>query len=129
MKIQDFNLSERTVDVYLTKQKQWHTKRLTSEVVKVIEDYTREYRLKPDNYFVGRVYKNGCYENKKITEQAFTKSLQKWTGLTGYNFRKSQVVAMYEAGADLPTIVKQTGHKTLVDVSGALFVGFRSGGG
>lgn len=127
MKIRDFNLSERTVDVYLTKQKQWHTKRLTPEVVKVIEDYTIEYRLKPDNYFVGRVYKNGRYENTEITEQAFTKSLQKWTGLTGYNFRKSQVVAMHEAGADLATIAKQTGHKSLetlvkhyLSVSGAM---------
>lgn len=49
----------------------------------------------------------------EISETGYWKSLQRWTGLTGYNFRKSQVVAMHEAGADLSTIAKQTGHKSL----------------
>lgn len=113
MKIKDFNLEERTVDVYLMKQKKWHSKRLTQEAVKVVKDYIREYQLRPDNYFLGRVYKGGRYESVEISETGYWKSLQRWTGLTGYNFRKSQVVAMHEAGADLPTIAKQTGHKSL----------------
>ena len=113
MKIKDFNLEGRTVDVYLMKQKKWHTKRLTLETVKVVKDYIREYRLRPDNYFVGRVYRGGRYESVEMTETGYWKSLQRWTGLTGYNFRKSQVVAMHQAGADLATIAKQTGHKSL----------------
>jgi len=113
MKIKDFNLEGRTVDVYLMKQKKWHTKRLTLEAVKMVRDYIREYRLRPDNYFIGRVYRGGRYESVEMTETGYWKSLQRWTGLTGYNFRKSQVVAMHEAGADLSTIAKQTGHKSL----------------
>lgn len=113
MKIKDFNLEDRTVDVYLMKQKQWHTKRLTQDAIKMVKNYMIEYRLKPDDYFVGRIYRGGRYESVEISETGYWKSLQCWTGLTGYNFRKSQVVAMHEAGADLPTIAKQTGHRSL----------------
>lgn len=97
----------------LKKQKRWHTKRLTPEVINAIEVYIREYCLKPDDYFVGRVYKSGRYESTAISEIGYCKTLQRWTGLTGYNFRKSQVVAMHAAGADLPAIAQQTGHKSL----------------
>lgn len=78
-----------------------------------MKDYIKAYGLKPSDYFVGRVYKGGRYASEGISEIGYTKSLQKWTGLTAYNFRKSQVVAMHERGADLPTIAKQTGHKSL----------------
>lgn len=117
MKVKDFNLEGRFVSVYLEKQSKWHNKRLNQEVVKAIRDYIRIYKLKPDDYFVGRVYKGGRYESAEISEIGYTKALQKWTGLTGYNFRKSQVVAMHEAGADLPTIAKQTGHRSLEVIS------------
>jgi integrase/recombinase XerC len=113
MKVKDFNLEGRFLSVYLEKQSVWHNKRLTQEVIKAIRDYIHLYKLKQDDYFVGRVYKNGRYESVKVTEIGYTKALRKWTGLTGYNFRKSQVVAMHEAGADLPTIAKQTGHRSL----------------
>lgn len=59
------------------------------------------------------MYKNGRYESTAISEIGYYNALQRWTGLTGYNFRKSQVVAMHAAGADLPTIAQQTGHKSL----------------
>ena len=78
-----------------------------------VDVYIREYRLKPDNFFVGRVYKNGRYESTAITEIGYYNFLQRWTGLTGYNFRKSQVVAMHAAGADVSTIAQQTGHQSL----------------
>lgn len=117
LKIKDFNLEGRFVSVYLEKQSKWHNKRLNQEVVKAIRDYIRIYKLKPDDYFVGRVFKGGRYESVEISEIGYTKALQKWTGLTGYNFRKSQVVAMHEAGADLPTIAKQTGHRSLEVIS------------
>lgn len=113
LKISDFDLKNKSVHVYLKKQKRWHTKRLTLEVINAIDLYIREYDLKVDDYFVGRVYKNGRYESTTISEIGYCKALQRWTGLTGYNFRKSQVVAMHVAGADLPTIAKQTGHKSL----------------
>lgn len=117
LKIKDFNLEGRFVSVYLEKQSKWHNKRLNQEVVKAIRDYIRIFKLKPDDYFVGRVFKGGRYESVEISEIGYTKALQKWTGLTGYNFRKSQVVAMHEAGADLPTIAKQTGHRSLEVIS------------
>lgn len=113
LKVRDFDLKNRSVQVYLKKQKRWHTKRLTQEVVIAIDIYIREFRLKLDDYFVGRVYKNGRYESAAISEVGYGKALQRWTGLTGYNFRKSQVVAMHISGADLPTIAQQTGHKSL----------------
>lgn len=113
LKVKDFNLDGRFVSVYLEKQSKWHNKRLNQEVVKAVKDYIRTYKLKQDDYFVGRVYKGGRYESAEISEIGYGKSLQKWTGLTGYNFRKTQVVAMHEAGADLSTIAKQTGHKSL----------------
>lgn len=117
MKIKDFNLEGRYVSIYLEKQSEWHNKRLTQEVIKSVHDYIRMYDLKSEDYFVGRTYRGGRYESAEISEIAYTKSLQKWTGLTAYNFRKSQVVAMHEAGADLPTIAKQTGHKSLEVIS------------
>ncbi|WP_338657131.1 tyrosine-type recombinase/integrase (plasmid) [Sporosarcina psychrophila] len=114
LKISDFDLKNKSVHVYLKKQKRWHTKRLTKDVINAIELYINEYGLRADDYFVGRVYKNGRYESTAISEIGYCKALQRWTGgLTGYNFRKSQVVAMHAAGADLPTIAQQTGHKSL----------------
>ncbi|WP_251048054.1 hypothetical protein [Planococcus sp. ISL-109] len=59
------------------------------------------------------MYKNGRYESTAISEIGYYSFLQRWTGLTGYNFRKSQVVAMHAAGADLSTIAQQTGHQSL----------------
>lgn len=113
LKIRDFDLKNKSVYVYLKKQKRWHTKRLTQDVINAIDLYICEYGLKSEDYFVGRVYKNGRYESTAITEIGYCKALQRWTGLTGYNFRKSQVVFMHAAGADLPTIAQQTGHKSL----------------
>lgn len=117
LKVKDIHLDGRYVSVYLEKQSRWHNKRLNQEAIKAAADYIKAYQLKPDDYFVGRVYKSGRYQSAKISEEGFKKALQKWTGLTGYNFRKSQVVAMHEAGADLPTIAKQTGHRSLEVIS------------
>src|SRR5690606_22646977 len=66
LKVRDFDLKNRSVHVYLKKQKRWHTKRLTLEVIKAIDIYIGEYHLKPEDYFVGRVYKNGRYESTTI---------------------------------------------------------------
>ena len=117
LKVEHFDLETRTLNVYLKKQGTWHSKRLTQEAVKAVRNYIKSYKLKPSDYFVGRVYKGGRYESVEISEIGYTKALQKWTGLTGYNFRKSQVVSMHAAGADLPTIAKQTGHRSLETLS------------
>lgn len=78
-----------------------------------IDNCICEYHLKADNYFIGRVYKNGRYESTLISVIGYYRALQRWTGFTGYNFRKSQVVAMHAAGADILTIAQQTGHQSL----------------
>lgn len=113
MQIKDFDFNGRFVRVYLPKQSKWHTKRLTLELIKAVKDYIKTYNLKDDDYFVGRVNKSGVYTSAQITEGGYSKSLHKWLGITGYNLRKTQVVAMHIAGADLPTIAKQTGHESV----------------
>ena len=77
LKIKDFNLEGRFVAVYLKKQSKWHNKRLTQECVKFVRDYIRTYNLKPDDYFIGRVFKGGRYESVEISEIGYTKALQK----------------------------------------------------
>jgi len=113
IKIQDFNLDSNYLSVYMKKQRKWHNKRLTQETVKAVKEYIREYKLKPDDYFVGRVFVNEKFKSIQASESGYRYMLNKWTGLTGYNFRKTQVVSMHEAGADLPTVAKQTGHQSL----------------
>lgn len=119
LQVKHFNLESRSVSIYLLKQKTWHEKRLTLEAVKAVRDYIRKYKLRQDDYFVGRFNfrKSGVYESVEISEIGYTKALQRWTGWTAYNFRKTQVLSMHEAGADLPTIAKQTGHKSLETIA------------
>ncbi len=113
LKIKDFNLEQNYVSVYLKKQKTWKNKRLTQEAVTAVKAYIRTYHLKPDDYFVGRVFKNDRFKSVQASESGYRYMLNKWTGLTGYNYRKTQVNAMHSKGADLPTIAQQTGHKSL----------------
>lgn len=113
LKIKDFDLNNRSVQVYLKKQKEWKTKRLTQEVVKVVQDYIKTYKLKPDDYFVGRTRRGGHYESVQIGEVAYNKMIHRLLGFAPYTLRKTQVTAMHEKGADLPAIAKQTGHKSL----------------
>lgn len=113
LKVGDFDLPGRFVRVYLPKQKEWKNKRLTVEAVRAVKAYIQEYKLTKDCYFVGRVWRNGRYESKEIGTDGYNKAIQKWLGFAPYTLRKTQVTAMHEAGADLPTIAKQTGHKSL----------------
>ena len=113
VRIKDFDLEGRNISIYMKKQKEWYNKRLTLEVIKAVREYIASYKLKPDDYFIGRTYKNGRYESSQISETAYRKQLKKWTGLSPYNFRKTQVSSMHYAGADLSTIAKQTGHKSV----------------
>lgn len=113
LKIKDFNLEQNYVSVYLKKQKVWKNKRLTQEAVASVKSYLRFYNLKPDDYFVGRVFKNDRFKSVEASESGYRYMLNKWIGLTAYNLRKTQVADMHKKGADLPTIAKQTGHKSL----------------
>ena len=118
MQIRDFDLTGRSVAVYLKKQHEWHDKRLTQETVKAVRAYIDTYKLRPDDYFVGRVSRWGHYESAQITEGGYYKLIQRSLGFAPYTLRKTQVSAMHEAGADAHTIAQQTGHrsiKTLTD--------------
>lgn len=118
MRIRDFDFTGRSVAVYLKKQNEWHNKRLTQETVKAVRDYIETYKLRPDDYFVGRVSRWGHYESAQITEGGYYKLIRRLLGFAPYTLRKTQVSAMHEAGADAHTIAQQTGHqsiKTLTD--------------
>lgn len=117
LRIRDFDLAVGNVSVYLKKQKIWHNKRLTAKAVDYVQEYIKEYKLKQDDFFVGRVFKHGRYESSKISENSYRERLQAWTGLTPYNFRKTQVTSMHVAGADLSTIASQTGHQSLETIN------------
>ncbi|MGE7949555.1 tyrosine-type recombinase/integrase [Lysinibacillus sp. NPDC093688] len=43
--------------------------------------------------------------------------MHKWLGFAPYTLRKTQISAMHEAGADLATIAKQSGHKNLETIN------------
>lgn len=117
LKVSDFDLVGRSVRVYLPKQKQWHNKRLTQEVVKAVKAYVKAYKLLPDDYFVTRERHDERYKGKPLGETAYNRLIHKILGFAPYTLRKTQVTAMHEAGADLPTIAKQTGHKSLETIS------------
>lgn len=121
LKISDFDLENNSVSIYMKKQKEWHEKRLTQEVVILVREYIVKYGLKKEDYFVGSILSNGTgkekYVSKQISEEAYRKMLQNSTGWTAYNFRKTQVSSMHEKGADLPAIAKQTGHKSIKTIS------------
>lgn len=117
LKVEDFNFVGRYVRVWLKKQKVWHNKRLTLEVIKVVKDYIKAYGLKPDDFFVGRENKGGVYTSAQIGEVSYNQAIQKWLGFAPYVLRKTQVSSMHSAGADLPTIAKQTGHRSLETLS------------
>lgn len=120
LQMRDFDLTSHTVDVYLKKQKTFKTKRLTDEAIQAIKLYIQEYDLKTDDYFVGQIIANQYgkkYRSKHVTERSYLNDLNKWTGLSGYNFRKTLVTDMHEKGADLATIAEQTGHRSLDTIS------------
>lgn len=117
IQIKHFDLSNRSVDIYLKKQKEWHTKRFTLEVVNAIRAYIQEYKLDGESYLVGKVDKHGNYSSVEISDIAYRKSIHKWLGFAPYTLRKTQVSAMHENGADLATIAKQSGHKNLETIN------------
>lgn len=117
IKLGDIDLKNRSVNVYLKKQKEWHTKRLTLEVVNALKEYINTYELDSDCYLVGKVDKHNNYTSIQVSDIAYRKSIHKWLEFAPYTLRKTQVSAMHEAGADLATIAKQSGHKNLETIN------------
>lgn len=117
VKVEHIDLNNRSVNIFMKKQKEWHNKRLTLEVVNALKTYIKKYNLKGDNYLVGKVDKHGHYTSVQVSDVAYRKSIHNWLGFAPYTLRKTQVSAMHEAGADLATIAKQSGHKNLETIN------------
>lgn len=117
LQIKHFNLKNKSVNVYMQKQKEWKVKRLTLECINAIRAYITKYQLSKNDFFVGKVDKHHNYTSVKISDTAYRKTIQKWLGFAPYTLRKTQITAMHEAGADIATIAKQSGHKSLETIS------------
>lgn len=112
LKVSDFDLENRTVQVMMVKQGEMKEKRLTLECVQAIRKYITECELLPEDYFVGAADKWGNHTSRQISEISYNQAIQSWLGFAPYTFRKTQITAMYQKGADIPTIAKQSGHKS-----------------
>lgn len=112
LKVSDFDLANRTVYVMMVKQGEMKEKRLTLECVQAIQKYIEVCELSNDDYFVGAADKWGNHTSRQITEVSYNQAIQSWLGFAPYTFRKTQITTMYQKGADIPTIAKQSGHKS-----------------
>lgn len=112
LKVSDFDLENRTVQVMMVKQGDMKEKRLTLECVQAIRKYITMCELLQDDYFVGAADKWGNHTSRQISEVSYNQAIQSWLGFAPYTFRKTQITAMYQKGADIPTIAKQSGHKS-----------------
>lgn len=112
LKVSDFDFDNRSVHVMMIKQGEMKEKRLTLECVQAVKKYTNVYELQPDDYFVGAADKWGNHTSRQIHEDSYAQSIHNWAGFAPYTFRKTQITAMYQKGADIPTIAKQSGHKS-----------------
>lgn len=111
------DLENSEIDIYMKKQKKWITKRITLQVVNAVKEYKEQYDLGDEDYFVGKVDKYNNYKSVQISETAYRKAMKKWLRFAPYTLRKTQISAMHLAGADLATIAKQSGHKSLQTIN------------
>lgn len=124
LKVSDFNLKERIVRVNIKKQGKDMNKVLTRECVAAVKKYIQEYDLLPDDYFVCKVTRHQTVvrnpetaETEKMTEVGYNKLIQTKLQMNPYVFRKTQITAMHEAGADLSVIARQSGHESLETIA------------
>lgn len=117
LKISDFDLDNKTVWVMLKKQGDMKEKRLTLDCVLAVKKYIETARLAPDDYFVGATDKWGNYKNRMITERNYNRLIHDWLGFAPYTLRKTQITHMHRKKADLATIAKQSGHKSLQTIT------------
>ena len=112
LKMSDFDLENRSVWVMMKKQGEMKEKRLTLECIQSVSKYIQTCELQPEDYFVGASDKWGNHTSRQIHEDSYNQSIHAWLGFAPYTFRKTQITAMYNKGADIPTIAKQSGHKS-----------------
>lgn len=117
IKFEHIDLDNNEVSIYMKKQKSWINKRLTLQVVNAVKDYKRAFNLSDDCYFVGKVDKHNNYTSTQISDTAYRNAIKKWLKFAPYTLRKTQITAMHDAGADLATIAKQSGHKSLQTIN------------
>lgn len=117
LKVSDFDLENRTVLVMLKKQGDMKEKRLTLECVKAVQKYIQSSQLSADDYFVGAADRWGNYKNRMITERSYNRLIHDWLGFAPYTLRKTQITHMHRKKADLATIAKQSGHKSLQTIT------------
>lgn len=113
LKIGDFDMNNRSVQVYLKKQKKYHDKRLKLECVNAVKVYVRAHNLKPTDHFIGAANKHGQYRDTQISLTGYYKLLDRAIGLSSYVFRKSLVSHLFKNGAAVETIQRQTGHGSI----------------
>ncbi len=117
LKVSDFDLENRTVWVMLKKQGEMKEKRLTMECANAIKKYIQVCGLQRDNYFVGAADRWGNYRSRIITERSYNRLIHEWLGFAPYTLRKTQITHMHMKKADLATIAKQSGHKSLQTIT------------
>lgn len=117
IKFEHIDLENSEVSIYMKKQKIWIQKRLTLQVVNAVKDYIEAYSLSNEDFFVGKVDKYNNYRSLQISDTAYRNAIKKWLKFAPYTLRKTQISAMHEAGADLATIAKQSGHKSLQTIN------------
>lgn len=117
LKVSDFDLENRTVWVMLKKQGEMKEKRLTIECVNAIKKYLQVCGLQGDDYFVGAADRWGNYRSRMITERSYNRLIHEWLGFAPYTLRKTQITHMHKKKADLATIAKQSGHKSLQTIT------------
>ena len=117
LKVCDFDLENRTVWVILKKQGDMKEKRLTIECVNAIRKYIQVCSLQGDDYFVGAADRWGNYCSRMITERSYNRLIHEWLGFAPYTLRKTQITHMHKKKADLATIAKQSGHKSLQTIT------------
>lgn len=117
LKVSDFDLDNKTVWVMLKKQGDMKEKRLTLDCVLAVKKYIEIAGLAPDDYFVGAADKWGNYKNRMITERSYNRLIHDWLGFAPYTLRKTQITHMHRKKADLATIAKQSGHKSLQTIT------------
>lgn len=112
IKVSDFDLENYKVHIPIKNQSVNKEKHLTSLCVQAVKKYIDTCELKGDDYFVGATDRWGNYTSRQISEISYNQAIQKWLGFAPSAFRKTQIIAMYQSGADIPTIAQQTGHKS-----------------
>lgn len=117
LKVSDFDLENRTVLVMLKKQGEMKEKRLTLECVKAVQKYIQSSQISGDDYFVGAADRWGNHKNRIITERSYNRLINEWLGFPPYTLRKTQITHMHRKKADLATIAKQSGHKSLQTIT------------